>query len=704
MSLLNRLVAWPTGKVGRWVVVAIWIGLVAVAGGFAAMLQEVQQNDAQTWLPADAESTRAFETYDENFANADTASAIVIYAREGGLTEADRSKVEADRSQFVGLAEGEVSPLVPSSDGAALLLNVPLETFQSDFTAIRDSVEQIRDIAQAGGEPGLTVHVTGEAGTAADLINAFSGIDTTLLLAAVTVVTIILLFVYRSPFLWLVPLIAVGVSSQVANGAVYLLAKHAGLVVNGQSASILPVLVFGVGTDYALLLIARYREELRRRERRHEAMAVALRRSLPAILASASTVVVALACLLAATMNSTRGLGPVLIIGIVAAFLAMSTLLPALLVILGRWVFWPRIPRHQAEFTEADTVSDHGVWSRLAERVRRRPRMIWAASATVLAGLAIGITSLSTGLPSEKLFLQEVDSTAGQKVLAAHFPAGSSAPLDVFARASTEPAVRAAAAATEGVAGVADAETGGDWVHLTVVMSAAPSSPEAEATLDRLRDAVHAVPGSDAMVSGATAVTVDTNRATQRDERLIIPLILLVVFLVLAVLLRAVVMAVLLLASVVLSFAAALGLSSLIFNALGYPQVDNTLPLFGFLFLVALGVDYTIFLMTRAREEVAVVGHESGVVRALGVTGAVITSAGLVLAGTFAVLAVLPTVNSMQQGVLVAVGVLLDASIVRVLLVPALALDVGPRSWWPSRLAARRPDLPQDATDRLAVP
>jgi RND superfamily putative drug exporter len=681
----------------------VWIGLVVVAGGFAAKLQEVQKNDAQTWLPSDAESTRAFEIFEENFANADTASAIIIYAREGGLTDADRSKVEQDRTRFTSLAEGQVSPLVPSADGAALLLNVPLETFQSDFTAIRDSVNQIRDIAQEGAAPGLTVHVTGEAGTAADLIDAFAGIDTTLLLATVTVVTIILLFVYRSPFLWLVPLIAVGISSQVANGAVYLLAKHAGLLVNGQSASILPVLVFGVGTDYALLLIARYREELRRHEDRQVAMAIALRRSLPAILASASTVVIALGCLLAATMNSTRGLGPVLIIGIVAAFLAMSTLLPALLVILGRWVFWPRVPRYQAEFVQADALADHGVWSRIAERVRRRPRVIWTTSAVVLIGFALGITSLSTGLPPDKLFLKEVDSTAGQKILAVHFPAGSSAPLDVFARASAEPAVRAAATATEGVAGVAPPDPGGDWVHLTVVMTDAPSSPEAEETVDRLRDAVHAVPGADAVVSGATAVTVDTNRATQRDERLIIPLILLVVFLVLAILLRAVVLAVLLLASVVLSFAAALGLSSLIFNALGHPQVDKTLPLFGFLFLVALGVDYTIFLMTRAREEVASVGHESGVIRALGVTGAVITSAGLVLAATFAVLAVLPTVNSMQQGLLVAVGVLLDATIVRVLLVPALALDVGSRSWWPSRLAARR-DISRDAADRIAVP
>jgi RND superfamily putative drug exporter len=684
--------------------VVVWIGLVAVAGGFAAKLQEVQQNDAQAFLPSNAESTRAFEIYEENFANADTTSAIVVYAREGGLTDADRSKVEQDRTRFARLAKGQVSPVVPSADGAALLLNVPLETSQSDFTPVRDAVNEIRDIAPEGAAPGLTVHVTGAAGISADLNDAFAGTDSTLLLATVAVVTIILLLVYRSPFLWLVPLIAVGVSSQVANGVVYLLAEHAGVLVNGQSLAILPVLVFGVGTDYALLLIARYREELRRHEERRVAMAIALRRSLPAILASASTVVIALGCLLAATMNSTRGLGPVLIIGIVAAFLTMSTLLPALLVILGRWVFWPRVPRYQAEVADTDALADHGVWSRLAERVRRRPRLIWTASAVVLIGLALGLTSLSTGLPREKLFLTEVDSTAGQEILAAHFPAGSSAPLDIFARASAEPQVRSAATATVGVARVAPPEPGGDWVHLTVVMTDAPSSPEAEATVDRLRDAVHAVPGADAVVSGATAVTVDTNRASQRDERLIIPLILLVVFLVLATLLRAVVMAVLLLASVVLSFAAALGLSSLIFNALGHPQVDKTLPLFGFLFLVALGVDYTIFLMTRAREEVAAVGHESGVVRALGVTGAVITSAGLVLAATFAVLAVLPLVTSMQQGVLVAVGVLLDASIVRVLLVPALALDVGPRSWWPSRLTVPRSDVSPEAADRLAVP
>ena len=702
--MLKRLVTLPAGKVGKWVLVVVWLGLVGVGGGFAAQLQEVQKNDAKTWLPSDAESTRAFDIFEDNFADTDTASAIVVYARDGGITAADRSKVDRDRAEFTGLAKGQVSPVVPSADGAALLLNVPLETDESDFTAIRDSVERVREIATAGTAAGLAVHVTGEAGTGADLVDAFSGIDTTLLFATIAVVAAILLLTYRSPVLWLVPLIAVGLSSLVANAAVYLLADNAGLLVNGQSASILPVLVFGVGTDYALLIIARYREELRRRQDRHTAMAVALRRSLPAIVASAATVVLALLCLLTATMNSTRGLGPVAMIGIVVAFLAMSTLLPALLVILGRWVFWPLIPRYQSEIATTDAMADHGVWSRLAGQVQRRPRLLWAASAVVLVGLAIGTTSLHTGLPPEQLFLKEVDSTTGQRVLATHFPAGSSAPLDIIARGSAENEVRSAAAATPGVAGVAPAERGGDWVHLTAVLADAPDSKEAERTVDRLRTAVHAVPDADALVSGRTAVIVDTNRATQRDERLIIPLILLVVFTVLALLLRAVVAAGLLLASVVLSFAAALGASSLIFNAIGHPRVDKSLPLIGFLFLVALGVDYTIFLMTRAREEVAAANHEQGVVRALAVTGAVITSAGLVLAATFAVLAVLPTVNTLQQGLLVAVGVLLDTFIVRTVLVPALALDVGQRIWWPSRLGARRPDPSAGEPELVAAP
>lgn len=704
MSVLKQLVALPAGKVAKWIVVVVWIGLVGVGGGFAAQLQDVQKNDTKTWLPSNAESTRAFDIYGANFPDTNTASAIVVYAREGGLTAADRSKVDRDRAEFIGHAKGQVSPVVPSADGAALLLNVPLETDEKDYTKIGDSVSQIRDIARAGADPGLTVHVTGQAGTGADLIDAFSGIDTTLLFATITVVAVILLLTYRSPMLWLVPLIAVGLSSQIANGAVYLLAKNAGLLVNGQSAAILPVLVFGVGTDYALLIIARYREELRRHQDRHTAMAMALRRSLPAIVASASTVVLALLCLFAATMNSTRGLGPVAVIGIVVAFLAMSTLLPALLVILGRWVFWPRIPHFRAEAAQTDLLADHGRWSRLADRVSQRPRVIWAVSAVVLLGLALGLTGLKTGLPPTQLFLKEVDSTAGQKLLATHFPAGSSAPLDIIARASAEDEVRSVATATSGVARVAPGERGGDWVHLTAVLTDAPDSKAAEDTVDRLRTAVHGVSGADALVSGATAVTVDTNRATQRDERLIIPLILLVVFLVLALLLRAVVAAVLLLASVVLSFAAALGASSLIFNALGYPRIDKSLPLIGFLFLVALGVDYTIFLMTRAREEVTAVGHDRGVVRALAVTGAVITSAGLVLAATFAVLAVLPTVSLMQQGLLVAVGVLLDTFIVRTLLVPALALDVGPRIWWPSRPAARRSEPSRGEPKLVARP
>jgi RND superfamily putative drug exporter len=680
-------------------VVAVWLGLMAVAGGFAAQLQDVQKNDAKTWLPATAESTRAFDVYAENFADTDTASATIVYARDTGLTEADEAKVNRDRVEFAALAEGEVSPVVPAADGKALLLNVPLKTSQNDGEQLEQAVTKLRDIGNAGVDSGLRVHVTGEAGTAADLIKAFSGVDTTLLLAAVIVVAIILLFTYRSPLLWLVPLITVGLSSQIANGVVFLLADNAGLLVNGQSASILPVLVFGVGTDYALLIVARYREELRRHEDRHEAMAVALRRSLPSIFASAATVVLALLCLLAATMNSTRGLGPVAVVGIVVAFLAMTTLLPALLVILGRWIFWPLVPRYRAGYAEADLVADHRGWYRLAGFVRSRPRQLWAGSAIVLIALALGLTTLSTGLPREGLFLKEVDSTSGQKVLAAHFPAGSAAPLDVFARAGQEQAVVAAVTATPGVARVAPPDRGGDWIHLSAVLADAPDSAAAEQTVDRLRDTVHQIGGADALVGGSTAVTLDTNRATTRDQQVVMPLILFVVFIVLAFLLRAIVAAVLLLASVVLSFAAALGGSALIFNALGYPRVDKSLPLIGFLFLVALGVDYTIFMMTRAREEVARVGHVEGVVRALAVTGAVITSAGLVLAGTFAVLAVLPTVSSMQQGLLIAVGVLLDTFIVRTLLVSALSLDVGPKIWWPSRpgdvtgAAADKPQL-----------
>jgi RND superfamily putative drug exporter len=366
----------------------------------------------------------------------------------------------------------------------------------------------------------------------------------------------------------------------------------------------------------------------------------------------------------------------------------MTTLLPALLVLCGRWVFWPFVPRYTESAVGHDIADDHGGWARLAAAVARRPRLTWVSAAAVLTGLAFGIGTLSLGLPADETFTTEVGSVRGQHLIERHYPDGASSPAEVVAAAGSAGPVTSAARAVAGVADVLPpaASADGRWIRLQVVLSATPDSPAAKQTVERLRDTVHAVPGAEALVGGETAAIVDTERMAGQDDRTVLPLILGVILLILVLLLRAVVAPVLLMASVVLSYAAAMGAAGMILAALGHTKLFFGMPLQTFLFLVALGVDYTIFLMTRAREEAGRLGHEPGIRHALTVTGGVITSAGLVLAATFAALMVLPLVPSVQTGIIVAVGVLLDTFIVRSLLVPALAIDIGPVIWWPGRL------------------
>jgi len=514
---------------------------------------------------------------------------------------------------------------------------------------------------------------------------------------------LLLLVTYRSPVLWLLPLLTVGIASQVASASVYLLARYAGVAVDFQSQSVLTVLVFGVGVDYALLIIARYREELRRHENRHAAMAVALRRSSPAILASAATVAIALMCLLAADLPATRGLGPVAAVGVIAALAAMTTLLPALLVLCGRWLFWPFVPRFRpgahgggpvgrsaaGRALDTDVAADHGMWARIAGLIGRRPRLTWLVAAAVLGMLMIGIGKLSIGLPDEDVFTKEVGSITGQKLIDAHYASGASQPAEILAAAPAAGAVADAARSVDGVASVQPpvASADGRWVRIDTVLAVSPDSDAAKRVIERLRTAVHAVPDGDALVGGQVAAALDTDTVSDRDNRVVIPLILGVVLVILILLLRAVVAPLVLLASVVLSYAAAMGAAGFILDAMGYPDLYVSLPLQAFLFLVALGVDYSIFLMTRAREEVRTLGHRRGVTHAVTVTGGVITSAGVVLAATFASLAVLPLVPSVQNAVVVAAGVLLDTFLIRTLLVPGLALHIGPAVWWPGRPA-----------------
>jgi putative drug exporter of the RND superfamily len=688
-------------RLTKFVVLAVWLGVATVAAPLALKLTDVQDNEALLALPDSAEAAAALDRAEAAFPDSERLLAVAVYARDTGLTDADRAKATADRAAFAAYAEGRVPAAISSEDGKALVISFRLAGNVDEQT---EAASEVKDRLASGVPEGLTTGLTGSAGAVEDVFDAFTGLDTTLLLITASVVVLILLMTYRSPVLWLVPLICVAVASQLASAAVYLLAEYGGLTVDLQSQNILTVLVFGVGVDYALLLIARYREELRRHRDRHDSMGVALRRSFPAVLASAATVAIALLCLLAAELPSTRGLGPVAAVGIVAAFLAMTTLLPALLVLFGRWLFWPFVPRYSPSTVGHDVAEDHGPWSKVAAAVGRRPRAVWLGTAAVLVALSAGVSTVSVGLPSSENFTTKVGSVTGQRLIEEHYPGGASSPAEILVAADKADDVVAAARLVPGVAEVMPPEPSADgrWARVQAVLAAAPFSPDARQTVEQLRDTVHAVPDADALVGGETAMEIDTERVASRDDWVVIPLILGVVFVILVVLLRALVAPLLLLASVVLSYAAALGAAGLILNALGYPKLYFGLPLQAFLFLVALGVDYTIFLMTRAREEAVLLGHRRGVLHALTVTGGVITSAGLVLAATFATLCVLPLVPSVQIGIVVAVGVLLDTLLVRSLLVPALAVDVGSRVWWPSRL--HRADQGGSAADGRTGP
>ncbi|WFE31358.1 MMPL family transporter [Micromonospora sp. WMMD975] len=704
----HRTAGPPAGRRGKYAVLVLWLVLLSVAGPLAVKLGEAQDNSTLGALPAGVESSRAAQRVEAAFPDSRRQLAIAVYVRDGGLTAADRARADADRAAFAGYAEGGVvSPPVPSADGRALLFSLPVSV---DEDRRAEVVSAMKERLAEDVPSGLRTALTGDAAAESDVFDAFGGMDGALLLATAVTVALLLLVTYRSPVLWLVPLIAVGVANQLAAGTVYLLARHAGLAVDFQSQTILTVLVFGVGVDYALLLIARYREELRRHADRHAAMATALRRSYSAICASAATVALGLLCLLAADLPATRGLGPVGAVGIVAALLAMTTLLPALLVLLGRWVFWPFVPRYAPGADADDRAADHGVWRRIAGPVGRRPRLVWVGTTAALLVLTLGIGNLSLGLPDDESFTTEVGSVTGQRLIADHYPGGSAAPVEVVAAADAADRVVAAVGRVPGVSDVNEPQRSADgrWVRVTTVLTDAPDSAAARDTVTRLRDAVHAVPGAEALVGGRTAMLIDERRTVDRDNRVVIPLVLAVVLVILVLLLRALVAPLLLMASVILTYAAAMGAAGLLLGALGHPHLFVGIPLQAFLFLVALGVDYTIFLMTRAREETALIGHRAGVLRALTVTGGVITSAGVVLAATFGALLVLPLVPSVQTGVIVGVGILLDTFLVRSLLIPALTLDLGVRTWWPGRLAhrpaGREQGAPLNASGRERAP
>ncbi|MFJ1973478.1 MMPL family transporter [Streptomyces sp. NPDC087903] len=688
------LIGFVTGHRSKWLIVALWLVVLVVAAPLAQKLTDAQDNDAASWLPGSAESTQVLQAAD-GF-RPEQIPAVVVYAREGGLTVQDRRQIAEDAAQIKqltahGIRGAETRGPVYNQRSApeAAQIYVPITMDEKGWKEISPAVDSIHDKA-GESENGLAVHVTGPGGTSADFSKAFEGIDSTLLLSAMAVVIVMLLLTFRSPTLIIVPLLGVVVALFTAQALIYLLAQHAGLTVNGQSAGILTVLVFGAGTDYALLLVARYREELRRHDDRHEAMALALHRAGPAVLASGATVVLSMLVLMAAEMNSTRGLGPVAAIGVAVALLAMITLFPALLLICGRWIFWPAIPHSGS----ADPT-ERGMWARLGHRMARRPRVVWVGTALALAVLSLGLLQLrAEGIGNADAFTGKPDSITGQEVSARYFPAGSGDPLVIVSNQAQADQVRRAVSSTQGVVpgsltlppGTKPSHDG--QVLFEATMTAPADSEAAKHTVERVRDAVHDVPDADAQVGGGTAALLDMDAATTHDNLVIIPAVLVVVLLILSALLRAVVAPVLLIGTVVLSFTAALGASALAFrHVFDYAGEQTDFPLFVFVFLVALGIDYNIFLTTRIREEAGREGTRRGVVTGLAATGAVITSAGLVLAGTFAALATLPMVAFAEIGFAVALGVLLDTFVVRSVLVTSLFLDVGRKVWWPGRLA-----------------
>jgi RND superfamily putative drug exporter len=690
---VSRLIAIICGRRSKYLVVAFWILMVVALGSLAGKLQGAEKNDASAYLPSSAESTQ--ELNEQNlFQSQNLNPALVVYVRPGGVTAADMRKAEADARYFASLpaVDGRVAAPVVSADHKAIETVIGADLgYNSDLSGFVSNVKSTATKNAAG----LSVYVGGPAASAADQIKIFKGIDSTLLFATLAVVIVLLLLTYRSPVLWLLPIMSAGVALAVAEAVIYLLTQHANLTVNGQSDGILVVLVIGASTDYALLLIARYREELRRHTDRHQAMAVALHRAGPAIIASGLTVVAGMICLLAAESNDISGLGPVAAVGIGVGLIAMITLLPALLVVFGRWIFWPARPGYGS--AEPTT---RGVWSRVGQAISHRPRTVWLVTALLLAASVAGLAGFKFGtLTTAESFRGTQPSVTAQQVLARYFPAGSGEPVDVISTAASAGPVRTALAATPGIASVSPPETKDGLTFLQATMTVPPDSPAAYTLVSRIRTAMRAIPGADAKVGGGTAINMDVESASAHDRNLLIPLILGVVLIILAMLLRAIVAPLVLIGTVVLSFGAALGLSSLLFkHVFGFAGADTSVPLFVFVFLVALGIDYNIFLMTRVREESARLGTRRGALAGLGATGGVITSAGLVLAGTFAMLGTLPLVEFTEIGVAVALGVLLDTIVVRSVLVTALTLDIGRHIWWPSALANPEGSLVTDGT------
>jgi RND superfamily putative drug exporter len=678
-----------TSRRGRFLVplllLVVWLGIGGVLGPYAGRLGEVATNDQAAFLPRSAESTEVIAAQ-RAFRQDESLPVIVVWTDERGGRIQDRrataGRALASLGDLSGVV-GDVSPALVSKDREALQGVVQLSPGLGD--RLPDTLDRVR--AAAERVPGSTVRLAGPAATQADLSEAFAGIDGLLLAVALATVLVILLLVYRSVLLPLVIILGAVFALGLACAVVYVLADHDVVRVDGQVQGILSILVIGAATDYALLLTARYREELAERADRFTAARAALRQSWGAIVASAATVALGLLALLISDLTNNRALGPVGAIGIGCAVLSSLTFLPAVLVLLGRSAYWPAAPR--------PTTAGQGVWRRVAALVDRAPRKVWAVSlAGLLACAAFAPALSSRGVPLAETFVDGAPSVTAQQTLARHFPGGSGNPAVVIADADRLDRVVRTALSTEGVAAAAgvteSGRPGGDplvvggRVRVDVTLASAADSDAAKETVARLRTALHAVPGADALVGGYTAQQYDTLRTAERDRTLIVPVVLVIILVILTVLLRSLLLPALLVATVALNYLATLGVSALVFpHVFGFGGTDPSVPLYGFVFLVALGVDYNIFLMSRVREESLRHGVRQGVLRGLVGTGGVITSAGVVLAATFAALGVIPLAFLAQIAFIVAFGVLLDTLVVRSLLVPALARDLGAVAWWP---------------------
>ncbi|GAA1488740.1 MMPL family transporter [Brachybacterium sacelli] len=677
------LAAALTGRRSAWVMLGVFmVLLVAVAGG----MRGTGPAAGMDALPAGSESSRAAAIAD-SLEGSRYQPVFAVVTRDDGaeLTAEDAAAVETLRAELAAVSGREGVGPMPAEDGEADLVMTTIDS-EADEEAIDAMIADLRAAADGSVPEQLSVSVTGGPAVGSDIRGAFAGADFTLLAVTIAVVALLLLVTYRSPILWLVPLSIVALADGAAGALTSSLGERFSLAFD---AGVISVLVFGAGTNYALLLISRYREELHVHREHRAALATAWKRTAPALLASNVTVVLALLTLLAAVMPATRGLGIAAAAGLLLALVAVLFPLTALLAVVGRHVFWPFVPRPGNAGARRDDA-EHGPFAAVARIVTRRPAVAAVVSLVLMGVLATGLIGTRVGLSQDEQFASATESSTGFSAMAAHYGAGESAPHQVVVREDRAGTVEAALRIAEAVPGIDRASvsgtTDGGWAVLSAVGSAEPESPAALAEAEGLRTALHARSGTDALVGGTTASAMDVRADSTRDLLVVAPMILAVVLLVLVFLLRAVVAPLVLLTMNVASSVAAIGLGlwagRLLFDI---PALDVTVPLLAFLFLVALGVDYTIFLVHRARHEAAAHGTTEGMVRAVGSTGVVITSAGVVLAAVFAALGVLPLVVLGQLGLIVGLGVLLDTLVVRTVLVPALFALLGDRMWWPSR-------------------